>query len=119
MIAGRNGGTALLCAAVAILIGGLPGCSTMQYTPNLTSSGMADVQVLYDYPRTPYDNLGIVDFDFYRPGFRQPTLTDALDDLKSKVRAVGGNALIVRDQRIGQQNNRFLHISAEVLRTKP
>lgn len=71
--------------------------------------------VLYDYPRSDYESLGIIDFDFYRPGFRQPTVTDALPELKEKVKSAGGNALIIRNQRIGANNNRFIEISAEVL----
>jgi hypothetical protein len=88
----------------------------MQYTPN--QGGSRGVQVLYDYPKAEFDNLGTISFDYYQPGFREPTVTDALPDLKSKVLSVGGNALIVRDQRIGRSNNRFIQISAEVLRVK-
>lgn len=98
----------MLCLAVT-------GCSTMQYTPNAQGNSYSDVQVLYDYPQTKFRNLGIIDFDFYQPGFRQPSVTDALPKLKDKVRQIGGNALIVRNQRIGQNNNRFIAISAEVL----
>jgi hypothetical protein len=87
----------------------------MQYTPNSQGAGQPGVRVLYDYPSANFKNLGVIDFDFYQPGFRQPTVTDALPKLKAKVQEVGGNALIVRNQRIGQNNNRFITISAEVL----
>ena len=87
----------------------------MQYTPNPQSASDAGVRVLYDYPHAAYKDLGILDFDYYHPGFREPTVTDALPALKAKVQSVGGNALIVRNQRIGSQNNRFISISAEVL----
>ena len=94
-------------------------CSTMQYTPNpRPGSHGGGVQVLYDYPKAEFDNLGVINFDYYRPGFREPTVSDALPNLKAKVSSVGGNALIIRDQRIGRQNNRFIQISAEVLRLK-
>lgn len=87
----------------------------MQYTPNPQSQASGGVRVLYDYPHAQYKNLGIIDFDYYRPGFREPTVIDALPSLKAKVLSVGGNALIVRNQRIGQNNNRYISISAEVL----
>jgi hypothetical protein len=93
----------------------LGACSTMQYTPNPQGASDGGVRVLYGYPHAKYTNLGIIDFDYYQPGFREPTVTDALPDLKAKVRSVGGNALIVRNQRIGSHNNRFISISAEVL----
>ena len=98
----------MLCLAVT-------GCSTMQYTSNAQGNSYSDVQVLYGYPQTKFRNLGIIDFDFYQPGFRQPSVTDAFPKLKDKARQIGGNALIVRNQRIGQNNNRFIAISAEVL----
>lgn len=87
----------------------------MQYTPNPQSPSNGGVRVLYDYPHAKFKDLGIIDFDYYHPGFREPTVTDALPALKTKVLSVGGNALIVRNQRIGQHNNRFISISAEVL----
>jgi hypothetical protein len=57
----------------------------------------------------------VIDFDYYQPGWREPSVTDALPQLKAKVRSVGGNALIIRNQRVGRFNNRFITISAEVL----
>jgi hypothetical protein len=107
-----------------LLMFAVSGCSTMQYTANPQGASSPAVRVLYDYPDAKFKNLGVVDFDFYQPGWREPTVTDALPELKAKVSEVGGNALIVRNQRIGRNNNRFISISAEVLhvewdRTEP
>ena len=101
---------------LAILAFTLAGCSTMQCTANSQSAVRGSVQVLYDYPKGSFTNLGVIDFDYYQPGFHEPTVNDALPDLKAKALAVGGNALIVRNQRLGQNNNRFITVSAEVLR---
>lgn len=87
----------------------------MQYTRNPQSPSDGGVRVLFDYPHATYKDLGIIDFDYYHPGFREPTVTDALPALKTKVLSAGGNALIVRNQRIGRHNNRYISISAEVL----
>jgi hypothetical protein len=100
----------LLLAVLAV-----SGCSTMQYTANPQGVSDSGVRVLYAYPEAKYKNLGVIDFDFYQPGWREPTVTDALPKLKAKVSEVGGNALIVRNQRIGRNNNRFITVSAEVL----
>jgi hypothetical protein len=104
--------TKLIAAAAFAL---LAGCSTMQYTANPQGANDGGVRVLYDYPQAAYNNLGVIDFDYYKPGFREPTVTDALPKLKAKVSSVGGNALIIRNQKIGRQNNRFVTVSAEVL----
>lgn len=87
----------------------------MQFTPNPQEANTSGVQVLYAYPSSRFKSIGVIDFDYYQPGFREPTVTDAIPELKAKVREAGGNALIVRNQRIGQFNNRFITISAEVL----
>lgn len=87
----------------------------MQFTPNPALGGSSGVQVLYEYPRNNFRSLGVIDFEYYQPGFREPTVTDALPTLKAKVQDAGGNALIVRNQRIGRFNARFITISAEVL----
>jgi hypothetical protein len=104
-----------LLLLVALATGG---CSTMQYTANPQSASDPGVRVLYAYPDAKYKNLGVIDFDFYQPGWREPTVTDALPKLKAKVSEVGGNALIVRNQRVGQNNNRFITVSAEVLKVE-
>lgn len=98
-----------------LLVLSVSGCSTMQYTANPQGASAPGVRVLYDYPQAKFKNLGVIDFDFYQPGWREPTITDALPQLRAKVTEVGGNAVIVRNQRIGSQNNRFIAISAEVL----
>jgi hypothetical protein len=102
-------------ALVLLLMLVMVGCSTMQYTANPQGGSADGVRVLYDYPSDKFKNLGVIDFDYYRPGWREPSVTDALPKLKAKVRSVGGNALIVRNQRVGRFNNRFITISAEVL----
>jgi hypothetical protein len=104
-----------LFGLAVLLAFALASCSTMQYTANPQDGTSSGVQVLYDYPGVPFKNLGVVDLDYYQPGFREPTVTDALPKLKAKVLEVGGNALIIRNQRIGRNNNRFISISAEVL----
>ncbi|MFA5170404.1 MAG: hypothetical protein WC426_02480 [Sulfuriferula sp.] len=89
----------------------------MQYTANPQSQNNSGVSVLYAYPPTAtFKSLGLIDFDYYQPGFREPTVTDALPKLKEKVSEVGGNALIVRNQRMNRYNARYITISAEVLR---
>jgi hypothetical protein len=102
-------------ALVLLLMLVMVGCSTMQYTANPQGGSDAGVRVLYDYPSAKFNNLGVIDFDYYQPGWREPSVTDALPKLKAKVMSVGGNALIVRNQRVGRHNNRFITISAEVL----
>jgi hypothetical protein len=103
----------LIVAITSILMG----CSTMQYTANPQSQNNSGVSVLYSYPPTAtFKNLGLIDFDYYQPGWREPTVTDALPKLKEKVSEVGGNALIIRNQRISPYNTRYITISAEVLK---
>ena len=88
----------------------------MQYTPNRQSASDGGVRVLFRYPHASYTSLGIFDFDYYYPpGFREPSVTDALPSLKARVLSGGGNALIVRDQRMCSIN-RCISISAESLR---
>lgn len=99
----------------AVLFAGIVGCTQMQFTPNPTSGADSGVQVLYSNPPGRYQSIGVIDFDYYRPGFRVPTVSDALPKLKEKVQQAGGNALIIRNQRIGNHNNRLITISAEVL----
>ena len=100
----------------SLLLLSLPAYSTTPSKPNPQSASEGGVRVLYRYPLARYKSLGIHDFDYnYPPGFREPSITDALPSLKKKTLSAGGNALIVRDHRMCPVN-RCLRISTEVLR---
>lgn len=79
--------------------------------------GMKDgVQILFEYPKDGrYTVLGLVDVNYYRPGWTQPTLTEAMPKVIDQVHAMGGNAVIVRNHYPGQMA-RSIIVSAEVLR---
>jgi hypothetical protein len=93
----------------------LTGCATTQFTPVSEAEDAAGVSVLYDYPSEPYRKIGLLDLDYYRPGMRAPSVTDALPRLRAKCKEVGGNAFIVRGQRPGQVASRSIIVSIEVL----
>jgi hypothetical protein len=91
----------------------LAGCVTTTFTPGVQGGGG---DVLFEYPKGQYTNLGLVDVGYYRPGWTAPTLTDALPKVREQVHALGGNAFIIRGQRPGQVASRSIIVSAEVLR---
>jgi hypothetical protein len=98
------------------LLVSLCGCTYgIQGTPTYEDSGVAR---LYDYPRgRDYLNLGLHSWGFYRPSFSEPTLADVWDALSEKVRALGGNACIVRYEKVGNISARTLEVTCEVIKT--
>ena len=107
---------------VALLLS-VAGCSGTPPAPapqpaRATGAVSAGVQVLTGYPTAEYENLGIVDYSFFRPGLRTPSLSDVLPDLKSKVQDYGGNAFIVRDRAHDRNDKRTLRVTVEVLKLK-
>lgn len=75
------------------------------------------VKRLYDLPQNvEYTNLGLQAWGFYRPGFTSPRLADVWDDLSEKVRAMGGNACVVRHEDASGLTARTLEVTCEVLR---
>ncbi|WP_303748426.1 hypothetical protein [Stenotrophomonas pigmentata] len=84
------------------------------------ASERGDVRVLYEYPReAKYENLGVVEVEHYRAGFREPKLEDALPKLKERAVELGGNAVIVRSQKVDNLTSRKISLTAEVLRVAP
>jgi hypothetical protein len=77
-----------------------------------------DVQLLTEYPKTDYEDLGTVQYTFFRPGFMTPSLNTVMADLKEKIRHAGGNAFVILDQSPDKADKRVLHVSAQVLKTK-
>lgn len=92
----------------------LAGCTyNVRGTPTYEDSG---VKRLYSLPSGEYKNLGLHSWGFYRPSFSEPTLADVWDALSEKVTALGGNACIVRYERVGWLTARTLEVTCEVLR---
>ena len=77
-----------------------------------------EVRFLTEYPTAEYDDLGTVSFTFFRKGYRTPSVSDVLPELKTRVHQAGGNAFIVVQQQPDRDDKRMLRVSAEILRLK-
>jgi hypothetical protein len=78
-----------------------------------------EVQVLFDNPKQAYKTMGFVDYDFYKPGWASPTISEAMPSLKEKVHKYGGDAIIVRNTTAGLGMERNLRIIGDVIRFEP
>lgn len=75
------------------------------------------VRVLFEYPRdAPYETISVVEVQHYRAGFREPTLEDAMPKVREKVIEAGGNAVIIRHQKVFNLSSRRIAVTAEILR---
>lgn len=105
---------ALLAAAA------LAGCSTTQVYSNLAPGQAAPVnttgvvQVYYSYPTRPYEVLGVVSAKRYKPGWSDPTVADALPQLKTGAQQLGAHAIVVRSSQ--SHNTRITTVEAEAIR---
>ncbi len=106
----------MLIKSVLVALGlALGGCAlNSQYTPVQSSAG--GVQMLFEYPKADYKPLGVFTYDFYKPGFSEPTINDVMPQIEAKVLSVGGNAFIVRDQVVPAIFNRSIKVTCEVIR---
>ena len=99
--------------ALWLVAGLISGCSTYRFENN-PQNGEGGTMVLYEYPREPYRSLGVIDIEYFRfPWWRAPMVYDALPYLKKRVDDIGGNALIIRGQRLTSWS--YIVVSAEVL----
>lgn len=72
---------------------------------------------LYELPRDrPYKSLGLHSWGFYRPGFSEPGLADIWEPLSDNVRALGGNACLVRYEKVAGWSARSLEVTCEILK---
>lgn len=89
--------------------------SNIKYESRVPES---QILVLFDNPKEPYDTIGLLDYDFYRPGFASPMISEAIPSLRAKVFKVGGDAIIIRDTKTGLGWERNLRITGDVIRYK-
>lgn len=93
-------------------------CSSYQVTPTTNSapgSRSGQVDVLYSTPQRPYHSVGIVSAKKYKPGWSDPTIADAIPQLKEAAAQVGADGVIVRGTVAGNQT-RFITVEGEAIR---
>lgn len=99
----------------------LAACSSTKLTrvgpgAGSVASTSGRVDVLLAPPDRPYDVIGIVSATRYKPGWTDPTVSDAIPQLQEAGRNAGADAVIVRSAR--SNNDRHIVVEAEAIRYK-
>lgn len=95
-------------------------CSTTQVYSNAPAGVMpgtntsGQVAILYSYPTRPYEVIGIVSAKRYKPGWTDPTVSDAIPQLRTAGAQLGADAVVVRGSR--SNNDRHTVVEAEAIR---
>lgn len=98
----------------------LSACSSTQVYSNYPAgnapavANAGHVAVLYSYPTRPYDVIGVVSAKRYKPGWTDPTVSDAIPQLQSAGAQLGADAVVVRSSR--SNNDRHTVVEAEAIR---
>lgn len=108
--------SSLLVAAIL----GLTACSSTQIYNNqpvgtpISAPASGVVQVLYSYPTRPYVVIGVVSAKRYKPGWTDPTVSDAIPQLREAGLQLGADAVVVRSSR--SNNDRHTVVEAEAVK---
>jgi len=96
----------------------LAGCSTTKVYQNpgatYAPTGASQVAVFYSQPQRAYEVLGVVSAVRWKPGFTDPSVGDALPQLRDAAAKLGADAVIVRASR--SNNDRHTAVEAEAIR---
>lgn len=108
------------CFALFLAVTFSVGCSTTQVYSNAPAGVMpgtnasGQVAILYSYPSRPYEVIGIVSAKRYKPGWTDPTVSDAIPQLRAAGAGLGADAVVVRSSR--SNNDRHTVVEAEAIR---
>lgn len=98
----------------------MAGCSSTQIYSNYptgnapAAANAGHVAVIYSYPTRPYDVIGVVSAKKYKPGWTDPTVSDAIPQLQAAGAQLGADAVVVRSSR--SMNDRHTVVEAEAIR---
>lgn len=94
----------------------LAACASYKVTPISAASATAGgtIAVLHSPPARPYVALGNVQVKKYKPGFSDPTVTDAIPDIQAAGAELGADAVIVRSSL--SNGSRLVTIEGEAIR---
>ncbi len=82
---------------------------------NGQKSYIDNVQILYSEPRSNYESIGVFSIKKYKPGFSEPSVSDAFDELKEAGKKLGASAVIIRNVH-PHYGTRFTTIEGEAIR---
>ena len=104
---------------MGIMLGcALAGCSNYQAHSNLPTpyapTNANQVQILYSPPQRTYTSIGIVSANRYKPGWTDPTVSDAIPQLQAAGAQIGADAVIVRSDR--SNNDRHVVVEGEAIK---
>lgn len=71
------------------------------------------IQILYAEPRRDYDTLGTFSVRKYKPGWSDPTVSDAIPELREAAGRMGADAVIIRN--VQSNNSRMTTIEGEAI----
>ena len=73
------------------------------------------IHILYAEPKRDYESLGTFSVRKYKPGWSDPTVSDAIPELKEAALGLGGQAVIIRSTS-SNGYTRFITIEGEAIR---
>lgn len=104
-------------AGLAVTCVILAACTTYQVVPTTNSapgSRSGQVDILYSPPERPYRSVGMVSARKYKPGFTDPTISDALIQLRAAGAEVQADAVIVRHTQ-ANDGRRLITVEGEAI----
>lgn len=106
-----------ILAGLALMLA-LAGCSSFQAHSNVATPYPATdpnkVQILYSPPPRPYISIGIVSANRYKPGWTDPTISDAIPQLQAAGAQIGADAVIIHGER--SENDRHVVVEGEAIK---
>ena len=105
-----------LCGCTTVQTHSFEGASVVSETGNRGQSRMQNnnIQILYSEPRRDFESLGTFSVRKYKPGFSDPTVSDAIPELREAAGRLGADAVIIR--RTTSHETRFTTIEGEAIR---
>ena len=95
----------------------LSACTTYQVIPTTNSvpgTRSGQVDILYSNPQRPFRSVGMVSAKRYKPGWTDPTIADALDQLRAAGAEVRADAVIVRGRQ-ANDGRRTITVEGEAI----
>ena len=94
-------------------VSSVPSNTSHSYSPPATPQP-GQIQILYAQPQQAYNSLGMFSVRKYKPGWSDPTVSDAIPELRQAAQRLGADAVIIRN--VQSQNTRITTIEGEAIR---
>lgn len=105
---------AMILGVALVLVGCASGPEVRSYGENYEPTLPGEVEIFYSFPDREHVKIGAIDVEKYKPGFSDPSVRDAHEEIKEAGASLGAHGVVVINSH--STGERVIQVTGEAIR---